>query len=112
MYAQAQQQNCVIRLIHGGMPMVSFTMSLSVRRSRTCSLASQTAHGLTVSPHCCSVFLKGCVEEVCLGQEDSEAIMMTHLRKGKGGLVAYHKGAFSIQETKHLSFVMGCRSIA
>lgn len=55
----------------------------------------------------CSVFLIGCLEEVCLGQEDSEAIMITHLREGKGGLVACHKGAFfSIQETKH-SFCKG-----
>lgn len=42
----------------------------------------------------CPVFLPGCLAEVCLGQEDSEAIMMSRLRKVKGGLVACHKGAF------------------
>uniref|UniRef100_UPI001ED7D15D NADH dehydrogenase [ubiquinone] 1 alpha subcomplex assembly factor 2 isoform X1 n=1 Tax=Scatophagus argus TaxID=75038 RepID=UPI001ED7D15D len=32
--AQAKQQNCVIRLIHAGMPIVSFTPSLAVRKAK------------------------------------------------------------------------------
>lgn len=60
----------------------------------------------------CSVFLIGCVEEVCLGQEDSEAILMTHLRKGKGGLVACHKGAFLNSRNKTLFLQGVCTSNA
>lgn len=55
----------------------------------------------------CSVFLIGCLEEVCLGQEDSEAIMMTHLREGKGGLVACHKGAFFQFKKQNTLFARG-----
>lgn len=61
--------------------MLSFTPSLTVWRPRTRSVGlADSVPGLTVSP--CPV--------VCLGQEDGEvkAVMMTHLSKGKGGLVA------------------------
>lgn len=51
----------------------------------------------------CPVFLPGCLAKVCLGHEDSEAIMMIHLRKGKGGLVACHKGAFL--NSRHKTFL-------